>query len=335
MSDASAVVPKPRVVLTQISPLAWEHPADRAALNTLRAIPAIDDILKRIYGFFGERGVRLLFQANAVRTGPKQFVRLDRMLDEVCATLDWPARPELYLSQSPEANAGAFGMERPFIVLQSGMVSLLSDGELRVVLGHELGHIMSEHMLYRTVATILLRLGLRSLPALAGIALQPIRYALLEWMRKSELSCDRAGLLASQEPVAAMRGFLRMAGGGSPDETDVDAFLAQAREYLDSDSTVDFFGKILVLLDRSHPFNTLRAAHLQRWIEESHYDRITRGEYPRRGADAAKPGLREDFAETKSYYAEHAREAASTVADAARRAADKVANVFGGKRKDE
>jgi hypothetical protein len=120
-----------------------------------------------------------------------------------------------------------------------------------------------------------------------------------------------------------MRGFLRMAGGGSPDETDVDAFLAQAREYLDSDSTVDFFGKILVLLDRSHPFNTLRAAHLQRWIEESHYDRITRGEYPRRAADAAKPGLREDFAETKSYYAEHAREAASTVADAARRAADK------------
>jgi Zn-dependent protease with chaperone function len=335
MSDASAVVPKPRVVLTQISPLAWEHPADRAALNTLRAIPAIDDILKKIYGFFGERGVRLLFQANAVRTGPKQFVRLDRMLDEVCATLDWPTRPELYLSQSPEANAGAFGMERPFIVLQSGMVSLLSDGELRVVLGHELGHIMSEHMLYRTVATILLRLGLRSLPALAGIALQPIRYALLEWMRKSELSCDRAGLLASQEPVAAMRGFLRMAGGGSPDETDVDAFLAQAREYLDSDSTVDFFGKILVLLDRSHPFNTLRAAHLQRWIEESHYDRITRGEYPRRAADAAKPGLREDFAETKSYYAEHAREAASTVADAARRAADKVANVFAGKRKDE
>ena len=93
MSDPSAIIPKPRVVLTQISPLAWEHPADRAALNTLRASPAIDDILKKIYGFFGERGVRLLFQANAVRTGPKQFVRLERMLDEVCATLDWPTRP--------------------------------------------------------------------------------------------------------------------------------------------------------------------------------------------------------------------------------------------------
>ena len=225
-------------------------------------------------------------------------------------------------------------MERPFIVLQSGMVSLLDDGELRVVLGHELGHIMSEHMLYRTVATILLRLGLRSLPALAGIAIQPIRYALLEWMRKSELSCDRAGLLASQEPLAAMRGFLRMAGGGSPDETDVDAFMAQAREYLDNDSTADFFGKILVMLDRTHPFSTLRAAHLQRWIEEGHYDRILGGDYPRRGAEPAKSNLRTDFSETKSYYAEQAEKAAATVADAARRARDAVASAFGRDKKE-
>jgi Zn-dependent protease with chaperone function len=335
MSNSSAIIPKPRVALPQISPLAWEHPADRAALNTLRAIPAVDDILKKIYGYFGERGIRLLFQANAVRVGPKQFPRLDRMMDEVCATLDWPTRPELYVSQSPEANAGAFGMERPFIVLQSGVVQLLDDDELQVVLGHELGHIMSEHMLYRTVAIMLLRVGLHSLPALAGIALQPIRYALLEWMRKSELSCDRAGLLATQAPATAMRNFLKMAGGGAADEMDVDAFMAQAREYMDSESTADFFGKILVLLDRTHPFNTLRAAHLQRWIEEGHYDRIVRGEYPKRGSQDAKAGLRTDFSDTKNYYAEHAREAATTVADAARRARDAVVDMFSGRKKEE
>lgn len=329
MSDDEAIMPKPRVVLEQISPLAWEHPADRAALNTLRAIPAVDDILKRIYGFFGERGVRLVFQANAVRTGPRQFARLDRMMDEVCTTLDWQERPQLFVSQSPEANAGAFGMEHPFIVLQSGVVSLLDDSELRVVLGHELGHIMSEHTLYRTVATMLLRFGLRGLPMLAGVALQPIRYALLEWMRKSELSCDRAGLLAGQDPLSAMRGFLKLAGGGAIEEMDVDAFMAQAREYLDADSTADFFGKILVMLDRTHPFSTLRAAHLQRWIEESHYDRILHGEYPRRGSEQPKPDLRQDYSETKSYYAERAHEAAATVAGAARRARDAVATAFG------
>ena len=55
--------------LPNISPLAWEHPADRAALNALRALPGFDEAVKRILGFFGERGVRYFFLANAVRVG--------------------------------------------------------------------------------------------------------------------------------------------------------------------------------------------------------------------------------------------------------------------------
>src|SRR3989454_9176060 len=58
----------------------------------------------------------------------------------------------------------------------------------------------------------------RSLPFLAGIALLPIQLALLEWFRKSELSSDRAGLLASQDPNASLRMFLKMAGGGRSEE---------------------------------------------------------------------------------------------------------------------
>jgi hypothetical protein len=55
----------PRVNLTQISSRAWEHPADRAALNTLRAIPGFDEVVRKVAGFFGERGIRQLFLANA------------------------------------------------------------------------------------------------------------------------------------------------------------------------------------------------------------------------------------------------------------------------------
>src|SRR5438874_9267821 len=42
--------------------------------------------------------------------------------------------------------------------------------------------------------------------------LLPVQLALLEWYRKSELSSDRAGLLACQDPTASMRMFLKMAG---------------------------------------------------------------------------------------------------------------------------
>jgi len=42
-----------RVQLVQISSRAWEHPADRAALNTLRAIPGFDAVVRKVAGFFG------------------------------------------------------------------------------------------------------------------------------------------------------------------------------------------------------------------------------------------------------------------------------------------
>ena len=56
-----------RVPLVQISSRAWEHPADRAALNTLRAIPGFDEIVRKVAGFFGERGIRQLFLGDAVQ----------------------------------------------------------------------------------------------------------------------------------------------------------------------------------------------------------------------------------------------------------------------------
>jgi len=102
-----------RKVLTQIAPTAWEHPADRAALNTLRAIPGFDELVRKIMGALGERGVRHLFTANAVRVGPRQRPKLDALYTEVLETMDWPERPELFVAQTPIANAMAVGFDKP------------------------------------------------------------------------------------------------------------------------------------------------------------------------------------------------------------------------------
>jgi hypothetical protein len=80
----------PPIRLEQISSLAWEHPADRAALNTLRAIPGFDEVVRRVAGFFGERGLKNLFLANAVRIGPRQRPKLYALYEEALDTLDWP-----------------------------------------------------------------------------------------------------------------------------------------------------------------------------------------------------------------------------------------------------
>jgi Zn-dependent protease with chaperone function len=329
MSDPTGLpAARPRKILTQIAPIAWEHPADRAALQALRAVPGFDEVVKKVVGLLGERGIRLLFQANAVRVGPTQFPRLNALYTEVLTTMDWSERPELFVSQTPFVNAGAYGMQRPFIVINSGALKLLDDDEMRTLLGHELGHVMSGHALYHTLLVLILSVSLGFLPFLAGIALLPIQLALLEWYRKSELSSDRAGLLAAQDPVASMRMFLKMAGGGDMQEMDLNAFLAQAKEYEETGGALDRVFKILNTLGASHPFNTLRAAELDRWISGGTYQRALEGDYPKRGPEAAARPLDQDIDEARDYYMKEAKAVVNDVVDTAKRAAQAFTETF-------
>ncbi|MDE3128822.1 MAG: M48 family metallopeptidase, partial [Gemmatimonadota bacterium] len=276
----------PRTTLTQISPRTWEHPADRAALNTLRAIPGFDEVVRKVASFFGERGIRQLFLANAVRVSEHQRPALNAMWTEVLETLDWPTRPQLYVAQTPVVNAFAVGFQEPFVIVNSGMLELLDEEEQRTILAHELGHIMSGHTTYRTIAIILLTVGISNLPFLAGLALLPFQLALLEWYRMSEFSCDRAGLLGSQDLNVAMRAFMKLAGGKATTESEesLDEFMRQAEEY-EMGSGWDTVFKVLNTALRDHPFNTVRAAELLRWHKTGQYDAILAGTYQRRGEE--------------------------------------------------
>ena len=311
--DGSA---RARRILTDIAPRNWEHPADRAALEALRRVPVFDEVLKKLFGFFGEKPIRLAFQANAVRVGPNQFSRLHGLYQDVLKTLDSPEDYPLFISQTPIVNAGAYGMEEPFIILNSGTVSLLDDDQIAYIMGHELGHIMSDHVLYKTRTVLLLQLASMGFP-IVGLAARAVLVALLEWSRKSELSCDRAGLLAVQDPEVVMRTMLKMAGGGSDEDTSLQEFIVQAEEYRSGGDVADQVFKILNLVGTTHPFWVLRVSELRTWIEGGDYDRILRGEYVRRGESTGT--YDEDLREAASAYAEGARDFLDTMTSAARK----------------
>ena len=326
-----------RVTLTQIDPTAWEHPADRAALNALRAIPGFDEVVRKVAGFFGERGIRHLFSGNAVRIGPRQRPKLNGLYEEVLETMDWPVRPDLYVTQTAAVNAGAVGFERPFIVINSGTIGLLDREEQRTILGHELGHIMSGHATYRTIALLLLWLGTNNLPFLAGMAILPIQLALFEWFRKSELSSDRAGLLSGQDPLVTMNTFFKMAGGvpgkkdeagqeGEGDAISLDEYLVQAEEYETGGNAVDTVFKYLNTAFQTHPFHTVRVAELHRWVRSGEYHRIVGGEYQRR--DQQKRPLGDDFADAAGYYGDRARSVAGQMTDIVKNARDAFSEAF-------
>ena len=314
-----------RRILTEIAPRAWEHPADKAALQALRKLPVFDEVLRKLFGFFGEKPIRLAFQANAVRVSPNQFGRVHSLYQEVRRTLDPPGEYDVFVSQTPIVNAGAYGMDRPFIILNSGTVRLLDDEELSFVLGHELGHIMSDHVLYRTMTILLTNLATMGFP-IVGIAARAVLVALLEWYRKSELSSDRAGLLAIQDSELAMRTMLKMAGGGDGEEINLPEFIRQAEEYREGGDVADQVFKILNLMGATHPFYVLRVSELRAWIESGDYDRILRGEYPRR-ADPNR-AYQEDLREAAAAYAEGAKDLLDQMAASARRMGESFMSGF-------
>jgi Zn-dependent protease with chaperone function len=317
-----------RVVLTQISSVAWEHPADRAALQTLRALPGFDEIIRKIASILTDRGVRHLFTASAVRVGPRQRPKLDALWSEVLATFDWPRRPQLYVTQTPFVNAAAVGFDDPFVVLNSATLRLLDRDEQREVLAHELGHIMSGHVTYSTIAIILLQFGLANLPFIAEIALLPFRLALLEWFRKAELSCDRAGLLGIQDVNKAMMTYFKMAGGtAEDDDLNLDEFLKQAAEYESSGGVWDNILKLLNTVGKDHPFATVRVAELQRWVASGEYAKILAGDYPRRGSEPDRD-LKKDYGDAAGYYSDKAKVALNELEGVVDRARDAFSQAF-------
>ncbi|HEX6197000.1 MAG TPA: M48 family metallopeptidase [Jiangellaceae bacterium] len=310
-TSAAAQSPdRSRVRLEGISSRAYEHPADRGALVAMRKLTGFDSLLRKLSGLFSERRLRLMFLGSAVKVGDTQFRDLHDYVRDTAYVLDMDDVPELYLIQNPMPSAMAIGQDRPFIVVTSGLFDLLDPQEQRFVVGHEMGHILSGHAVYRTLLLALTQLALRvAFIPLGYLGLRAIVTALEEWFRKSELSCDRAGLLAAQDPDAAKRALMKLAGGSRLAEMNPDAFREQARSYDADGDARDGLIKLLSLVGRTHPFAVVRFAELDRWIEDGHYQRILDGDYPRRSEDGSTTVTEEVRAAARSYQESWSRSA--------------------------
>ena len=99
----------------------------------------------------------------------------------------------------------------------------------------------------------------------------------MEWVRCAEFSCDRAALLATQNPRAVASVLMKLAGG-SPNlasQLNLDAFLAQARSY--EEISHDQLGAMLkqaTSAQLTHPVPVLRAKEIDRWANSQTYQAL-------------------------------------------------------------
>jgi Zn-dependent protease with chaperone function len=287
----------------EISARAYEHPADRAATAALKAVPMLDTVVRKLVELRYERALRQFYLGNSVKVSERQLPDLWASHRGVCKILDMPTVYDLYVNGSIEANAHTIGSQNPLIVFDSMLLERLGPGEQRVVLAHELGHILSDHVLYMTALDILLRAGV-SLPGVVGLPLRAVRAVLLEWMRTAELSCDRAATLAVRDPQIVCRTLMVNAAGLPADKLDLEAFMAQSMEYESWEDSHDRVRRFFLEIGATHSWAVRRVSEVMRWVQTGEYDRIVRGEYRRRGEDQ---DVREEASDAMEFYAERFR----------------------------
>jgi Zn-dependent protease with chaperone function len=288
--------------LKRISPKAYEHPADRAATAALKAVPQLDRVVRKIVEFGYERALRRGVLGSAVRLGEDQLGHVWHAHARAYATLDLEPVPDLYLTQFPIANALTVGAGRPLVVVNSELVQLLDAEQLRGVFAHEAGHVLSDHVLYRTALVILLRIS--SLPGVP-LPLAPLKAALMEWFRAAELSCDRAAALVVRDPLAVCRTLMVITAGAEAANLDLDVFMRQGQDYREKASPFDRFSRLLIDLNLTHPMSVQRVHELMEWVRSGDYDRISGGDYITRD-EPQRP--RAEAGDAVAHYAERFRD---------------------------
>ncbi len=288
--------------LTEISPRAFQHPADRAATAALGSIPYLDTVVRKLIELGYERALRQSYLGSSVRLSEEQLGDVYREHASAYATLDMADVPDLYLTQYPLPNALAIGARRPIVVVQSELVALLDAPQRRAVFAHEAAHILSDHQLYRTALAILVLLT-RS--ARLPLPLAPVRSALMEWGRATELSADRAAALVTRDPLVVCRTLMSIAAGAMVEQLDLDLFMRQGMDYQEKGSGLERLTRLMLDLGVTHPLPVKRTHELMAWVRSGEFDRIAGGEYPRRGDPV---DARADGGEAVRFYAERIRD---------------------------
>lgn len=290
----SSAQPGARRYFPQLDPTALQHPFDRKALAALQKLPGLDIAVRKFIELFPERVAYIMNVAQSVRVSPTQCPQIYALLHEACAILDMP-EPELYIAQTPLVNAMTSGHDHPYIIIHSGLVDLLTEAEIQAVIAHELGHIKSGHVLYKTMARgISLLVQLLSditlgIGRLVGLSLEA---TLLEWDRMAEFSADRFALLAVQDPQVMLSLMMKLAGGTlfQRDQMNPAEFLQQAELYRAVDANMlDRLYKSLLVAPTTHPMLIVRASEIVKWGADSEYRAMLAGRYPHKGSAPLPP----------------------------------------------
>lgn len=210
----------------------------------------VEQILKLAKVRKSENYWRNILEGHSFKVDEKISAKLYNMFHEVKEKLGFKDAVDFYISGNADVNAFALsGSEEgePHIInVNSSLIQLMTDDELRFVIGHEMGHLINKN-------TDLLRLIHFVFPDSSNVPAL-LSHKIRLWNQLSELIADRYGYMAIPNLEVCISAFFKMSSGLDSDRVDlhIDAFLEE------NNNRLEYFKKDNGLNYASHPINPIR-----------------------------------------------------------------------------
>lgn len=264
-------------ILRGLDPTTYEHEFDRKALAKMRDISGLEKVLNFITKHAVEKVYSIQYTGSHLRVTADTYPKIYSYLEKACNILDLKKNPELYIKWDYTIDANTVGNENPIVILNSGLLDLCNDDEIMFLLGHELGHIKSKHMLYHMTGEVM-GFFLDFIPLIGKAGEVGICY----WDRMSDLTADRAGLLCCQNKDAMISALMKMAGVPIKEYTKLQTstFIQQALNFQgmrdlsseEGDTETSLMEKASIAFSKE-PWTVMRASELLKWIDSGEYNK--------------------------------------------------------------
>ena len=213
--------------------------------------PVVETILKTAKDGSGDDYWRSRMEGHCMKVDKEILPEFYALCQEVKKRLNFTEKVDFYVTGDSTLNAFSVAAEeedQPHIVnINSAMFDLMSEEELRFVIGHELGHIINKDSALKRLIYFVFPPDTTNPP----ITLQ---YKIRLHDQLAELVADRYGFLANSNLNACVTAFYKMSSGLDLAKMNVsiDALLS------DNCKRLDYFMKGKGLSRYDHPVNPIR-----------------------------------------------------------------------------
>lgn len=260
--------------LKGISLADYQHEDDKGAFLSLKKVKAFDKAVDWVVENTVEKVTDVQQTGSSLCVNEESSPNLYKLVLSIANTLDMEEIPQIYTRWGYDIYMTTDGDKHPKMLINTGVIDLLTEEEQRFLIGHEFGHIKSNHLQY----LLLCRYWPLFSEYVPGSSL--LQIPLFYWSRMTDLTADRVGLLACQDINVALRTMIKLAGAPKSlydkhDELNVEAFIEQAESFTwKKMGVMNSIIEKLSVMDNTAPWMVRRASELLKWYKSGEYDKL-------------------------------------------------------------